>query len=399
MSVLALLVAFAANESKLHFSRSLRLYPRLSMVTRQPYKCLCSIGVVTGIALALAITSTLTPVLVHAQSKAKAKPPVIVEAIQLNLEPLVESVSAVGELRSNESIIIRPEVGGRINEIRFEEGATVAAGDVLVRFDDTVQRAELAQAQAHLQLSERTYARARSTFERGHTSEQILDEALGQVQINKAAAQLANARLRKMTISAPFSGIVGLRRVSLGGYLQPGDEIADLESIDPLKVDFQVSERYVRIIRKGGSVQVRLDAFPHRTLDATIYAIDSHVDTRDRSIAVRARLPNPDGQLRAGLFARIRLIVEDRPNSIVVPEESLIPRGSRRFVYRVIDGRATLTEVVLGLRRTGSVEIVSGLSAGDTIITAGQAKVREGGEVQIVPSSIVEPSQAKAGAS
>ena len=114
---------------------------------------------------------------------------------------------------------------------------------------------------------------------------------------------------------------------------------------------------------------------------------------------MRARLPNPDGQLRAGLFARIRLIVEDRPNSIVVPEESLIPRGSRRFVYRVIDGRASLTEVVLGLRRTGTVEIVSGLSAGDTIITAGQAKVREGGEVQIVPSSIVDPAPAKVGAS
>ena len=352
-----------------------------------------------ALACACALVLALTPAPALAQSKAKAKAPVIVEAIQLTLEPLVEAVSAVGELRSNESITIRPEVGGRIDEIRFDEGAVVAAGDVLVRLDDTVQRAELAQAQAHLQLSERTYARARSTFDRGHTSEQILDEALGQVQINKAAAQLANARLRKMTISAPFSGIVGLRRVSLGGYLQPGDEIADLESIDPLKVDFQVSERYVRVIRKGGSVQVRLDAFPQRTLDATIYAIDSHVDTRDRSIAVRALLPNPDRQLRAGLFARIRLIVEDRPNSIIVPEESLIPRGSRRFVYRIIDGRATLTEVALGLRQTGTVEIVSGLSAGETIITAGQAKVRDGAEVQIVPSSIAAPAPAKAGAS
>lgn len=278
-----------------------------------------------AIAFAASVASVLVfalvPDVVHAQSKGmgKSKAPVIVEAIQIKLEPLVESVSAVGELRSNESITIRPEVGGRISEIRFDEGAAVAAGDVLVRLDDTVQRAELAKAKAHYELSQRTYDRARPTFARGHTSEQTLDEALGQVQVNKAALELTNARLQKMTISAPFSGIVGLRRVSVGGYLEPGDEIADLHSVDPLKVDFQVSERYVRVIRNGGTAQVRLDAFPQRVLNATIYAIDSHVDARNRSIAMRARLPNPDGQLRAGLFARIRLIVEDRPDSILVP--------------------------------------------------------------------------------
>ena len=328
---------------------------------------------------------------------AQGKPPVLVEVVRLERAPLIESVSAVGELRANEAIVVRPEIDGRIAELRFDEGATVASGDVLVRLDDTVQRAELAEARARLELSQRTYERARATHRRGHTSEQTLDEALGQVRVNQAEVELAKARVQKTVITAPFAGIVGLRSVSPGGYVEAGDVIAGLASIDPLKVDFQVSERYLRAIRTGGAIEVRLDAFPQDLHRGTIYAIDSHIDRQNRSVSVRARLPNPDGQLRPGLFARIRLIIEQRPDAILVPEEALIPKGSRRYVYRVVDGTARLTEVTLGLRQTGAVEITSGVDAGDVVITAGQAKVREGAKVEVLGSD--KASAAGGGAS
>ena len=283
--------------------------------------------------------------------------------------------------------MIRPEIDGRIVELPFDEGAAVAKGDVLVRLDDTVQRAELAEARARLELSQRTWERAKATARRGHTSEQSLDEALGQVRVNRAEVELARARVEKTVISAPFDGIVGLRSVSPGGYVEAGDPIAGLDSIDPLKVDFQVSERFLRAIRTGGTIEVRLDAFPRDVHRGTIYAIDSHIDRQNRSVSVRARLPNPQGQLRAGLFARIRLIVEQRADAIMVPEEALIPKGARRYVYRVVDGQARLTEVRLGLRQTGRVEIIEGLAAGDVVITAGQAKVREGARVEVLGRS------------
>jgi membrane fusion protein (multidrug efflux system) len=319
-----------------------------------------------------------------AVSIAQDKRPVTVEVARLERVPLIESVSAVGELRANEAIVVRPEIDGRIAELRFEEGATVAKGEVLVRLDDTVQRAELAEAQARLELSLRTYERAEVTNKRGHTSEQQLDEVRSQVRVNQAEVELAKARLQKTVVVAPFAGIVGLRSVSPGSYVEAGDAIAGLESIDPLKVDFQVSERYLRAVRAGGSIEIRLDAFPQHVRQGTIYAIDSHIDRQNRSVSVRARLPNPDGQLRPGLFARVRLIVEQRPNAILVPEEAVIPKGARRYVYRVIDGEARMTEITLGLRQTGAVEIISGLEAGDVVITAGQAKVRDGTKVEVL---------------
>ena len=345
-------------------------------------------------------TGSLAGVLLLAASAvsvAQDKLPIAVEVARLERAPLIESVSAVGELRANEAIVVRPEIDGRIAELHFEEGATVAKGDVLVRLDSTVQRAELSEAEARLELSQRTYERAEATHKRGHTSEQHLDEARSLVRVTQAEVELAKARLQKTVIVAPFAGIVGLRSVSPGSYVEAGDAIAGLESIDPLKVDFQISERYLRAIHTGGVIEVQLDAFPQNAHRGTIYAIDSHIDRQNRSVSVRARLPNPDGQLRPGLFARVRLIIEQRPDAILVPEEAVIPKGARRYVYRVINGEARLTEVTLGLRQTGSVEIISGLEAGDVVITAGQAKVREGTKVEILREQPPRTVGSKAG--
>ena len=309
---------------------------------------------------------------------------VLVEAITLQPTPLAEYVSAVGDLASDESVIVRPEIAGRIREIGFHEGAPVEADSVLVRLDDAIYRAELAQAEARLTLSRQNLERAQTLNRRGHSSEQTLDIAREETRVNGASAELVRARLEKTVIRAPFAGVVGLKSVSIGDYVEAGDPIVNLEKISTLKVDFRIPERYLRVVKVGGSVEIELDAFPGETHAGEIYAVDPRVRETDRSIAIRARLPNPEGRLRPGLFARVRLVVSRQTTAIVAPEEAIVPRGDRRFVYRVVDGKAVLTEVRIGLRETGRVEIVDGLKAGDRIITAGQIKVRDGADVRVV---------------
>jgi len=194
---------------------------------------------------------------------------------------------------------------------------------------------------------------------------------------------LSRARLDKTDVRAPFSGILGLRRVSPGDYVTPGQDLVNIEDIDPLKVDFRVPERYLANLSAGQRIRVRVDAFPDRSFEGRVYAVDPQIDPAGRSIAIRARIDNPERVLRPGLFARVRLIVDERPNALVIPEQAIVPRGERRYVFRVKDGKAVLTEVRVGQRRQGSVEVVEGLSEGDTVVTAGQLKIRDGVSVSL----------------
>lgn len=338
-------------------------------------------------AACIAAAVALNPLSSLAQS---GKSPVSVEAIVLTPSVVVEAVSSVGDLASEASVIVRPEIAGRVREIGFREGATVKAGDVLVRFDDAIYQGELKQAIARLDLSTRTFERAKALNQRGHGTEQVMDNTREEVRFNQASVELAEARLQKTVITAPFDGTVGLSSVSIGDYIKAGDDIVNLEQIIPLKVDFRLPERYLRLVAVGRPVEITLDAFPGDTYRGEVYAIDPRIRAADRSIGVRARLPNSDGKLRPGIFARIRMIVDRRDQALVVPEEALVPRGNQRFVFRIVDGKAVLTEVKIGLRETGQVEIVEGIRAGDTIITAGQAKVREGAAVNIVGGSAIK---------
>lgn len=318
----------------------------------------------------------------------ESKPAVRVEAQVIEPTPLVESVSAIGTLNSNESVVVRPEIDGRIVEIAFDEGEPVAGGDVLVKLDSEVYRTQLAEAQARLELSGRTYERAKALFDKGHGSAQTLDEAQAQRRADQAAVSVASAWVNKTTIRAPFDGILGLRHVSIGDYIRAGEDIVNLENIDPLKVDFSLPERYLRMVSEGSQVDVELDAFPGERYSGTVYAINPKIDPGGRSVALRATLDNSDGRLRPGLFARVKLIVDERQSALIVPEEAIVPRGDQRYVFVVEDGVARMTAVALGLRQTGRVEVVDGLSPGDVVVTAGHAKIRDGSEVEVmVPES------------
>ncbi|MBW7849141.1 MAG: efflux RND transporter periplasmic adaptor subunit [Rhodospirillales bacterium] len=310
--------------------------------------------------------------------------PVRVEAAKVAVGPMTREVSAIGTLKSDESVIIRPEIMGRIAEIGFREGQSVNKGQVLVRLDASSYQAQLRRAEANLALSEANSRRARMLFAQGAGTERARDESAAKLRTDAAEVELARAMLEKTTIVAPFDGIVGLRKVSIGAFVSPGQDIANLENIDPIKADFRIPELYLGAVGVGQTVTVTSDAFPNRDFRGEVYAIDPLIDEAGRSILLRALMPNADRVLRPGQFVRISLVIEENANALTVPEEALVPQGSEVMVFKVVDGKAVPTNVEIGSRRGGRVEVKAGLAADDVVVTAGQMKLRAGMAVAVV---------------
>jgi membrane fusion protein (multidrug efflux system) len=321
-----------------------------------------------------------------------------VEAIKVTIETAQRETLAIGTFRSFESVIIRPEVTGRIADLSFREGEKVVRGQVMVRLDDSVEKATLAQAEARLNLAKSNFARAQTLLARDAGTLKALDEARAALLSAEADITLAKVRLEKMSIVAPFDGVAGLRKVSIGNYLSPGTDIVNLEQIDPLKIDFRVPEIFLPSVKDGATIAVTVDAFPGRSFAGRIYAIDPLIDQAGRSIVVRARIDNPGDILRPGLFARVTLSLAVRQDAIFVPEQSIIPIGDKAFVYRIVDNKIVNTPVKLGLRRNARVEVMEGLSPGDMVVTAGQLKVQEGRAVTVVPAPGSTPITPRTGA-
>ena len=303
---------------------------------------------------------------------AKGSPPgVVVEASRVSLVRLPQALTAVGSLRSDETIVLRPEVAGRVAEIAFREGERVSKGQVLVRLDDSVQKADMDRARANLNLSRTKHERAVDLRNKGFVSSQALDELDNSVKVAEADAELMTARVNKMTLRAPFAGTIGLRQASIGDYVKEGQDIVNLESLDPLKVDFRLPELALSQVRDGQTLQIALDALPDRAYDGKVFAINPLIDANGRAIVIRAQVPNRDGKLRPGMFARVRLFTNDNKDAIVIPEEALFPVGDDKFVYKVVEGKAARQKVEIGQRREGRVEIVNGLGRDDVVVTAG----------------------------
>lgn len=318
--------------------------------------------------------------------------PVMVEAEPVTVGIVRDEIRAVGTLQPDEAVVVAPEIAGRIARIAFAEGQSVAAGDTLVELDATVLRAELAKAESDLALARANNERAGQLARQGSASLRARDEAIAAFQAAQAEVALARARLDKATLAAPLSGIVGLRSVSVGAYVTPGQRIVQLVAIDPIKVDFRVPELALARLRTGQEIEVSVDALEGYPFVGEIYAIDPIVDPDGRAIRLRARIPNPDGILTPGLFARVRILVAQRDAAVLVPESAVFAEGSARLVYRVVDGKAVLTPVEIGLRRPGEAEIRQGLAAGDVVITAGHQQLRDGSRVQTAGEAGARPA-------
>ncbi len=293
-------------------------------------------------------------------------------------------IRAVGSLQSDESVNIAPELPGRISEIAFREGEEVREGDVLIRLDDSLVRAEAAEQEARFALAQSNLERANTLAKSGNVTLRARDEATAAFEGTRATLELARVRLAKHIIFAPFSGIVGLRKASVGAYVPIGTTIVNLEKIDTLKVDFSIPEIYLADVDVGQSIQVTVDAIPNKTFTGSVYAINPMVDVNGRALRIRARLPNASGDLRPGLFARLTIQGPQEQNVVSVPESAIVARGGDSFVYQVENGRAVETKVRLGERKAGFVQVLEGLAANAVVVTAGHQRLRNGATVEIL---------------
>lgn len=303
---------------------------------------------------------------------------------------MARSVSAVGTLRSENSVMMRPEISGRIVEINFSEGGKVSKGDTLFRLDDSVVKAQLQQAQASLSLAQSRFRRAQELSREGFISKQARDEASSELQVQQAAVALHQAQLEKTAIHAPFDGLIGLRNVSVGDYVSPGQDLVTIESVNPLKVDFRVPEQFLAGVYPGLALSVSFDAMPGQVRQGEVGAVSPVVDVGGRSLLLRANIPNDDDALRPGLFARVLLQLSDEA-VLAVPETALSPSGQAQYIFVVREGKAVRLPVVIGMRRAGLVQVSGEVLEGDQVIVSGLQKVADGGAVRVVNSPLDTP--------
>ncbi len=389
-----------------------------------------------------------------------------VEVARVEKLTLRDDAQAVGTLRSRQNVILRPEVAGRIMSLGFRDGSPVQAGQTLVQLDDTLQRAEVQQSLAQVSIAQANHKRNQELVAQNFVAQRVLDESAASLQVAQAQLALSCARLDRMRLLAPFSGLVGIRSVNIGDYVRDGADLINLEDISALYVDFRLPERYQGKIVPRQTVEMQLDALPNRMFKAQVEAIDPLIDANGRSIGVRAVLPNQAGEplrvgggpnsapasapgsasaaapakrspaaapaaaaaaaaaqgdikpgaavagcpepravvspakgpgsgpLRPGMFARVTAVFEVRPDALSIPEEAIVPQGGRQFVIRAVSPSQVATtaplppdvqqvsqrvEVKLGIRRPGRVEILDGLSEGDTVVIAGQQRLQKDG--------------------
>jgi membrane fusion protein, multidrug efflux system len=326
--------------------------------------------------------------------------PAAVEVIKVQAQDLQDDALAVGSLRSRQAVMVRPEVAGRIVKLGFDDGQAVQKGQLLVQLDDVLQQAELKQAQAQLSIAQANFNRNKDLVAQNFVAQRALDEAAANLDVARAQVQLAEARIKRMRTVSPFSGVVGIKTVSVGDYVKDGADVVNLEDIGAVFSDFRLPERLSSKISRGQKAEVSIDALPGKKFEAVVEAIDPQLDANGRSILVRARIDNKGGQLRSGMFARVRTVFGERVGALVVPEEALVPVGNKQFLIKVLespdakdkDGKPALiskrVEVKTGVRRGGRVEIAEGVSLGDTVVTAGQQRLqRDGAQVRVVDLS------------
>ena len=302
---------------------------------------------------------------------------------------LVDEAQSVGSLRSRQSIVVRPEVSGRVTQVNFRDGQRVSRGQLLVQLDDQLAQAQIKQAEAELSIARANFNRNKELVEQNFISRRTLDESAANLEVAQAKLSLAQATAARLKIMAPFDGTVGIRSINLGDYLKDGADVVNLEDMDAIYVDYRLPERFQSQVKVGQRAQIDIDALPGRKFSALVLAIDPLIDANGRSVGVRACIDNRRMQLRPGMFARVATVFAQKDKALVIPEEAIVPQGGRQFVIRLIDGSegkvSQRVEVKVGSRSPGKVEIVEGLAAGETVVVAGQQRVqRDGMAVRVI---------------
>ncbi len=310
-----------------------------------------------------------------------------VVGVKITPQLIQEKVPVIGSLSANEAVEMKSEIDGTVREINFEEGQKVKKGDVLIVLDRAKLEATLAQAQANADIAQTTFKRMGSLVEGGAVSQQEFDQSKSEVAAKGAQADLIKAQLADTQIIASFDGTVGARQVSLGQVISKDTLLTVLIDGDPMKADFHVPERYMGRLKIGQPVELKVAAYGDKVFKGEVYFIDPQVDELTRTVLVKAKIPNPDGELRRGMFVKLDLVISEKSNGLAVPEVALIPKNDDVFLFTIdAEGKAQMQMVKTGVRMPGMVEIISGLKAGDTVITEGFQKIGPGAPVQLMPT-------------
>ncbi|SDK71042.1 membrane fusion protein, multidrug efflux system [Catalinimonas alkaloidigena] len=331
---------------------------------------------------------------------------VAVEGMVAKLTTLNNRIVATGTVLANEEIEVRSEISGKVTEILFQEGDRVQKGQTLLRINDDELRAQLQRLDYLRQLAEDNESRYKKLLDREAISQEEYDIAATEMKTSQAEVENLKAQVSKAIIRAPFEGVIGLRQISLGSYIAPTTPITTLVDNDPIKVEFSIPARYSKSVKVGNAIDYQVEGSPN-TFRGVIYAIDPSIDPVTRTLRVRARTPNPEGELLPGAFATIELVLEEIGETIMLPTEAVVPNRSGHIVYVSRAGKAQPQDVEVGLRTPSDIQITQGISAGDTIVVTGVLQVRAGAPLQFMnvtssdqerPTSVVDSLEIRQGA-
>lgn len=322
------------------------------------------------------------------QRQSAAGRPIPVQTVKARTGSITETLEAVGTALSNEAVTITTKTAGIVVKVSFNEGQSVKSGQLLAELDGREAVAELEATRAAVQIARQNYDRAAKLLGTQAVSQARMDELSSLLTAATARVKVQEARVQDLRIVAPFNGKIGIRRVSIGAFVPPGAVVTTLDDVDVIKLNFLVPETVLAHLKSGAAVKARSEAYPNRDFTGVVRTIDTRIDPTTRAVEARAELPNPDNALKPGLFMTVTLSLARRDNTVIVPEESLIPLGGRQFVFVVKGGKALRTEVQVGQRIPGEVEILSGVAVGDDIVTAGIQKIRDGSIVQASPRPV-----------
>src|SRR6058998_259439 len=319
-------------------------------------------------------------VLVAACNKAKSAapgggaggmPPSPVEVSVAIRDTVVDAIQATGQIEAVQSTELRPEVQGRITEILVREGQAVVDGTPLFKVDDAELKAQVAQAEAERQLARQALERTKQLLAQNASSTSDLEQSEAKSRGADANYDLLKTRLDRTVVRAPFAGVAGRRLVSIGTYVSNQTPLITLQSVNPQFASFDVPERYADRLRRGQLVSFQVAALPGKNFSGEVVFVDPVVALPGRTILIKARVPNTEHQLQAGMFIEARLATNIRPNAVVVPEDALLPMQGATFVWVVKDGKANQRQVTVGVRTTGWAEVQSGVEAGDQVVVGG----------------------------
>lgn len=305
-----------------------------------------------------------------------------VEGIVVSAIDFTNGLELTGALEANESVALRSEVSGLVTKINFTEGSNVSKGTLLVKINDRDIQAQLADALTKERLSATNENRSRQLLDKGAISQEEYDTSLADLQSLRSQSQLIRAQLAKTVIYAPFSGKIGLRSISVGEYLTPSTTIANLSSINPLKISFAVPEKYVGQIKLNSEISFTTDGFS-KTFNGKVFAIEPGINTQTRTLQIKALVPNPDNELLPGSFAKVKLSLSTIKDAILIPNQAIIPVLKGKTVFITRNGKAQQVPVEAGTRTADNILITSGLKVGDTVLTTGAMAVKQDSPVKV----------------